>query len=702
MSGTEASSKVDGSCRFVARRALRWVAPLFSILAIACAGVAQAAGPPNVIVILADDIGIGDIQGFLSFANPNDSTSKIATPNLDRLISQGVRFARAYTSTPKCAPSRYALLTGNYHWRGLKKFGQWDYKGGSQILPGQPTIASELKKSGYVSAFFGKWHLGGNLYRKGSNQFATGTDTDDAVDFARPVMNAAIDNGFDYAYTLLRGFQQPPYAYFENDNLEIPASSLITWAKGSYLNGYSRINETGIGDPAFNSSETGPILASKAIDYLTRHVTNPVTSKKPFFLYYSANEVHLPNTPPDSLNGQPIRGSAFNLRADMVVEFDTVVGMFMDFLESHGLERDTLIVIASDNGASKDLNAFTKYGHRTNGSLRGGKGEIWEGGVRVPMIMRWGDGTVAGSTIPPGSQTDALFALKDLPATLLAAAGRLPADGRFRDGYSVLPEIMAPGQLAASRQSLLLEVNVNLRALVEPTWKLILGSNKTPQALYNLQQDPSETTDLLTDPGLQATITRLRDTLLATLFSTVSDSDYDGLDDSVDLCPFTYDPTNADDDQDGIGNVCDSCLTLDNKSTLDTDQDGLLDVEECAIGTAIDNPDSDGDGLTDYDEVRVYGLDPLLTDTDGDGISDADEVLVYHTNPLATNLAGDVGPRNAPDGHLGADDLLLLARFLLGETTPSALELKLTDLNLNDQLDAGDLVLLQRRIFNPQ
>ena len=208
-----------------------------------------AAERPNVVLILADDVGWGDIRSF----NPD---GRVILPAIEKLASEGLRFTDAHSSASKCAPSRYSLITGNYQWRGRKSWGQWNYKGGSQILPGQETLGHLAKRAGYTTAFVGKYHLGAHFYRRDSNSFASGSLADTEVDFSRRMVEGPRAMGFDYSFVAMRGIQAGPYAFFKNGALAGDESELFLWQPGDY--GDTKILSGGIGLPNWNTRDVGP------------------------------------------------------------------------------------------------------------------------------------------------------------------------------------------------------------------------------------------------------------------------------------------------------------------------------------------------------------------------------------------------------------------------------------------------------------
>lgn len=568
---------------------------------------------PNILLILADDMGWGDSTVF----NPD---SKISMPALEQLAAQGMRFTDAHT-TPKCAPTRYTVMTGNYQWRGLKSWGQWLYLGGSQILDGQMTLGSLLAEDGYKTAIIGKLHLGGDFYIKDSDNFAQKDTPEELIDFSRPLLNGPLAYGFDYSYLALRGIQDSPYAFFGNDQLVGDAGDLIIWQEGIY--GSSTIARSGIGMPYWNSSQVGPILAQKAIEFIERHHQKNLADGTaiPFFLLYASQAAHGPYTPPNEFLGEPISGvTGMGARFDMIYEIDVALAKLVEALDQRELTGNTLIIFTSDNGARKSQRDIDDFDHDHNGGLRGHKGEIWEGGHRVPFVARWGDGTPAGSVIPPGTVNSQLIAVQDLMTTLADLVGYdLPVDQAL-DSVSFLPALLGEevATEAAARTYFIMEArevwdddegrNVYVPphfALREGAWKLILDGNDSVLGLYNLDADLDETTNLMDDPSQVERIDRMRTLLLQRY-----DRDRDGINDDMDNCFLKPNGTvisdagghsQRDSDEDGYGNVCDG----------DLDNSGMVSFEDLALfktafGSSDPDADFNGDGAVSFGDLAIF------------------------------------------------------------------------------------------------
>lgn len=474
-----------------------------------------AAERPNIVLILADDVGWGDIRSF----NPD---GRVALPAIEKLAAEGLRFTDAHSSAAKCAPSRYSLITGNYQWRGRSGWGTWNYKGGSQILRGQETLGHLARRAGYATAFVGKYHLGAHFYRKGSNSFASGSIPDSEVDFSRRMVRGPRAMGFDYSFVTMRGIQAGPYAFFKNDRLAGDASDLLMWEKGDY--GDTKILKRGIGLPNWSTRNVGTTLLSRARQFLERSAEGTA----PFFLLLSTAAVHGPNKPPVAIGATQVLGtSGLSPRGDMLVELDATVDYVVRKLRQLDLLRDTLIIFTSDNGGVA-LPKERRAGHETSGGFRGDKGTIYEGGHRVPLIMQWGRGAFGSSPLQPGSAIDRLVGIQDLYATIADLTGvALPAD-QGRDSVSFLPLLM--GETTAVRSSMVYEADrpdgatgdgIEGRhfAYRSGRWKLVFDHDRNPVGLYDLAADPSETTNLRSEPAQSARVAEMKAQLESALVS---------------------------------------------------------------------------------------------------------------------------------------------------------------------------------------
>ena len=481
-----------------------------AVLLLGAAGrvFADADDQPNIVFILGDDLGIGDVGLTKSASSP------IPTPNIDALARQGMTFTNANTSASVCAPSRYSALTGNYTFRGRDKWGVWIYNYVSNLLAGQKTAGDVLRAAGYETAYVGKTHLGGDFYQKNSNQFYRGKDGSQ-VDFTRQFQNGVLDHGFDYSYILTNGVQNEPYAFFENDKflpLNPNQPNMVLLPAGQ--KGNSIVLTAGYGDANWDSSLAGPRLLQKAVGFIDRHYTQ-YGREKPFFLYLSTEAIHVPNTPPTSFDGFPVKGvTGIDAKADMIYEFDLEVGEIVSALQQRGLANNTLIIVTSDNGGTASP-AHLKVGHDSVGGLRGRKTSIYQGGYRVPFIAKWGDGTLAGSHIRPGTRSSQLIMQQDWVSAIYHLTGQaIPADQAL-DSLNILPILLGqqPDGVAARDEMLIQaagwDVNAKWRGIQMGDWVLILNASGAPIELYNVATDPKQQTNLRSDPAQGSRVTTM-------------------------------------------------------------------------------------------------------------------------------------------------------------------------------------------------
>ena len=364
--------------------------------------------PPNIVYILADDLGTGD----LSCLNPS---GKINTPNLDKLAAQGRIFTDAHSNSAVCTPTRYGILTGRYAWRTSLQSGvTWSY---DQPLIDQNrlTVASYLKKHGYHTAGIGKWHLGLGWVK----------DTNGNVDFLQPLTEGPNDNGFDYFYGITASLDIPPYFYLENDRI---TATTIDTVKGNDMQGKAFWRPGPIGDD-FDFWEVLPNLTQKAVSY----ITDRSKTQQPFFLYFPLPAPHTPILPTEEYIGK----SGTNAYGDFVVMVDDMVGQVMQALEANEATSNTLFIFTSDNGCSPraDFPELAAVGHDPSYVYRGHKADIFEGGHRVPFIARW------PGHIPAGTTSGALVSLTDLLATCAAIIGDTIPETAGEDSYSMLTHL---------------------------------------------------------------------------------------------------------------------------------------------------------------------------------------------------------------------------------------------------------------------
>lgn len=451
------------------RRSCRGAIP---VLALGCASLALAQSParPNIVLILADDLGYGDPRCY----NPE---SRIQTPNLDGLASRGIRFTDAHSPSAVCTPTRYGLLTGRYAWRTSLKSGVLMGYAPMLVEPGRMTVASLLRHHGYATAIIGKWHLGfGN---------------DKRVDYAGPLLPGPRTVGFDYFFGIPGALDMEPYVYVEDDHVtEQPTATIEESAMRRY--GGAGFWRGGSIAPSFKHADVLPRTADRAVSFIRDQ-----TVSKPFFLYFALTAPHTPWLPAKDFEGR----SGAGYYGDFVSQVDAVVGRVLDAIEEKGLAGNTLVLFTSDNGAHWLPEDVAKYGHRANGVLRGQKADVWEGGHRVPFIARW------PGRIREGSRSAELICLTDLLATTAAILGTKLPEGAGEDSYNILPALQGKRPQRPIREAIVHHSSDGTFGIRQGSWKLILGLGshgfsepKTIEAkpgepegqLYDLERDPQE------------------------------------------------------------------------------------------------------------------------------------------------------------------------------------------------------------------
>lgn len=442
--------------------------------------------PPNIIYILADDLGYGDIGAF----NPD---GKIITPNIDRLAAAGMKFTDAHSPSAVCSPTRYGILTGRYAWRSELKSGVLTGKSKALIPNSRTTVASLLKESGYETAFIGKWHLGWDWALKDSTvDGGEGWNPEDFdnIDFSRSVKNTPNDLGFDYAYGHSGSLDMAPYVYIENGNATAAVDS-VTENTGKYS--WWRKGPTAAD---FDHREVTPHFFGRAIDLInTRNIGDA-----PLFLYLALPSPHTPILPTKAFLGK----SGLNPYADFVMMIDAYVGELMATLEQKGLTENTMLIFTSDNGCSPeaDFALLAEKGHHPSAEYRGTKADIFEGGHRIPFIVSW------PGVVKPNSVNDQTICLTDLMATCADLTHRPLLDSEGEDSFSLMP-ILDPDKTKSFGREATVHHSINGSfALRKEEWKLIFcpdsggwsdpkpgseGVSKLePMQLYNLSQDPKE------------------------------------------------------------------------------------------------------------------------------------------------------------------------------------------------------------------
>ncbi len=430
------------------------------ILGFALTAAITAATPfkPNIVFILADDLGYGDVRCL----NPE---GKIATPHIDRLAGEGMIFTDAHSSSAVCSPTRYGILTGRYNWRSRLKSGVLGGMSPPLIEPGRLTVPALLKAHGYHTAAIGKWHLGlAWTLQPGAKGF---TDTIEKgedgwrVDFTKPITRGPIQIGFDYYFGIAASLDMVPYTFIENDRV----TKLPTEDKAfPMMVGRAALTRKGPAASGFEAAEVLPTLTRRAVEYIGQR-TRQAKAGHPFFLYLPLTTPHTPIAPTADWQSQ----SGLNPYADFVMQTDASVGAVLASLEAHGLVKDTLVIMTSDNGCSPEARfpELLARGHNPNFHFRGNKADIFEGGHHIPFLARW------PGHVRPGTRSEQIICLNDLLATCADVLGvALPANAG-EDSVSILPAL--EGRATAPLREAIVHHSINGSfAIRQGRWKLAL------------------------------------------------------------------------------------------------------------------------------------------------------------------------------------------------------------------------------------
>lgn len=479
-----------------------------SALFFAVLGQAAAAETPNIVLIYADDIGYGDLSCY--------GATAVRTPNLDRLAKEGLKHTDGHSASATCTPSRYALLTGEYAWR---RKGTGVATGDASLIvePGRTTLASILKNAGYRTGYVGKWHLG--LGQPG-------------LDWNGPIAPGPKSLGFDEHFLIPATGDRVPCVYVENERVvgldpkdpiklsfkgpvdDAPTGKtrpdLLFRMKPSHghdmtiVNGISRIGFMSGGKAALWDDETmADVITTKAVKFIENN------DNKPFFLYFSTHDIHVPRVPHPRFVGKTAMGP----RGDAIAQLDWCVGQVLDKLDQLKLAENTIVIFSSDNGPVVDDGyidqAVEKLGtHKPAGPYRGGKYSSFEGGTRVPFLVRW------PAKVKPGTSSNALIGQVDLPASFARLTGQKFPANVGPDSFEQLDALL--GHAPTGREHLVEHAGITSLRLGQ--WKWIPGSagvkfnkatgtelgNDKMQQLYDLAADPGETRNIAAENPAKA------------------------------------------------------------------------------------------------------------------------------------------------------------------------------------------------------
>ncbi|UCD50686.1 MAG: arylsulfatase [Phycisphaerales bacterium] len=466
----------------------------------------SGATQPNVVFILADDMGYGDIQAL----NPQ---SRIPTPHLNKLASEGVVFTDAHSGSAVCTPTRYGVVTGRYCWRSRLKRGVLNGYSSHLIDPERLTVANVMKRSGYHTACIGKWHLGMDLP-------VTEENGQRRIDHTRPIENGPNALGFDYFFGVTASLDMPPYVFVENDRFPQPVTA--HYEKTSFPN-YSR---AGLMAADFSHEKALDQLTRKAVDYIDARSKD----QQPFFLYFPLTAPHKPCLPAARFRGNTDLGDY----GDFVTQVDWVVGQVDKALKANGLTDNTLLIYTSDNGSymyrwdedkpdhvtEPSVQGFHPQKHQANYIWRGTKADIWEAGHHVPYLVRW------PGVVQPGAKCDETICLTDLMATLAEITGfQLPGNAA-EDSFSLVP-LLQGRKPPTPRAPVIHHSGSGMFSLREGKWKMVFGNGsggrqrprgkpfEKPYFLVDLEQDPLETTNVIeAHPEIAQRLTERLETIM--------------------------------------------------------------------------------------------------------------------------------------------------------------------------------------------
>lgn len=446
---------------------------------------------PNIVIIMADDLGLGDVSAF--HRQYSNKPVIAETPTIDALAAQGMSFTDAHSPTALCAPTRYSVMSGNSTYRGYAPWGVWSTFDKTAITADDTTIGRVGQQAGYTTGFVGKWHMGGTFNRKDGTQHsgAKGGPKTKVVDVSKWIAGNPKEMGFDYDFTVPSGVQGPMYLAYEN-SVWYPLNKN---SKIAYIDENSALEKIfvsdkgpGMGETHWDARKLNMLLAEKASSFIKRNA-----GKRPFLLNYWSPAVHIPHTPPKEINGVKIAGTTPTKHLDMNRVLDIEVARIVKTLKDTGEYNNTLIIFTSDNGGM-GTPSEQKFGHFSSGLYSGRKNSPLEGGHHVPFIAVWPE------KIKPNSVNNTLVNGTDIVATIAALTEVKLNKKQAKDSWNLLPTLI--GQPYQERKLLMQQAGSQHQVMLrEGDWKLIIQSNRTVtkreiMALYNLKDDPQEKNNL--------------------------------------------------------------------------------------------------------------------------------------------------------------------------------------------------------------
>lgn len=446
---------------------------------------------PNIVYILADDMGYGDVQCL------NPERGKIATPHMDRVAAEGLIFTDAHTSSSVCTPTRYSVLTGRYNWRTTLQKGVINGYGKPMIAIDRMTVPSFLKENGYTTAMIGKWHLGleittnnnkpakaaGNLKSKLNKGVFPAAELSN-IDWKGPIKAGPVDLGFDTWFGITASLDFPPYVWIRDRN----------WTGvGTHVKAFKR---PGPATEEFEAVDVLDELTAETVKYITEY-----NSEKPFFIYMPLPSPHTPIVPTEKWMGK----SGIGIYGDFMMQTDDVVGQVVKALDDKGISENTILIVTSDNGCSKAANFknLEKHGHFASAQYRGSKADLWEGGHRVPFLVKW------PKVIKAGSLSNTLTCQTDMLATCAELVDKELPDNAGEDSESILP-IFKGEPVTFTRKGIISHSFSGHFAYRQGKWKLLLAKGSggwtmpNEQAMSKVTDAPKgQLYDLEADPGEQ-------------------------------------------------------------------------------------------------------------------------------------------------------------------------------------------------------